>query len=258
MKNIYLVTRDDLTEANSAVFARLKRHLPAITSDPALADAIFVFGGDGTMLKAVRGLKDYGIPFCGFNFGHIGFLMNDPKVKILKEILVGSLDFITVRLLEADIYNAEGARLKSEFAFNDFYFERATTQTAKIRITVNGKVRFNPLICDGVIVATSAGSTAYTGAAGGIVVPVGTSSLVLTGISPALFHHWRSSQLHEDVHITLEAIETTQRPVRFIADNVEVPGVIRAEVRYTDMNVRLGFARSQNFQEKVFALQFNS
>ncbi|RMD60087.1 MAG: hypothetical protein D6828_00550, partial [Nitrospirae bacterium] len=220
------------------------------------AELIIVLGGDGGMLKAIRAYRDLNLPFAGLNYGHIGFLMNRASIQSVEEFLRDEMEIISVKTLEALIYDKNGTFMGIEYAFNDFYFERATTQVSKIRVTLNGKVRFDPLIGDGVIVCTSAGSTAYNASAGGIILPIGTNSMVLTGICPAVFQHWRTAQLPADSVVILEPIMIDERPVRFLADGIVKKGVAKAVIKYSDKIVKVAFARSQDFREKVFELQF--
>lgn len=257
----FLIARDGLAE-ESPLFSELEGykeylqdHADRVTS-AARAEGILVLGGDGTMLKAIRKHGRLGIPFYGVNFGHVGFLMNDLTKTVLLEIIEGQTQFIDARMLKADLYDMHGEIIRSELAFNDFYFERASIQTANIRVVVDGDVFFDPLICDGVIVATAAGSTAYNASARGEIIPIGTNSMILTGICPMRFYKWHSAQLPHDARVSLEALNITGRPVRFVVDGVHVRKVTRAEIAYSDRVVKIGFVISQNFREKVMKLQF--
>lgn len=255
MKNAYLVMQDELPKKN-AVIATLKNRM-TVVDDPCVAEGIVVLGGDGTMFRAIRAHKGCGVPFYGLNFGHLGFLMNEARLTVLKELYAGSVEFVSVRLLAGDLYDRTGKLVAQELVFNDFYFERASPQTANIRVAVDGVTLLDPLVADGVIVCTSSGSTAYNASADGVILPIGTNSMVLTGICPMLFHHWRTAQLSEGAVVTLEALDTEKRPVRFIADGLEVPEAVKALIRYSDSSVRLGFAKSYNYKQKVLDLQFN-
>ena len=140
-----------------------------------------------------------------------------------------------------------------------FYIERAGTQTAHLRVSVDGQIRFDPLICDGIIVSSPAGSPAYNAAASGAILPLDSRALVLTGICPAIFHKWRSGVLPENSTITIEALETEKRPVRFMTDGVEVTSSVhptKAIVKFTKNSIQLGFVDSQDFGQKVTDLQF--
>ncbi len=256
MKKVYLVAKEE----------KFSRQLPldefqlVLLDSPGQAESIFVLGGDGTMLSAIRNYFHFKIPFFGFNFGHLGFLMNKPTQEVLAEIINGNFQLITQRLLIGEMFDRrfDQKEEKSNFfllAFNDFYFERANSKTIRIRVSIDDKIQFDPLIGDGIIVCTPAGSTAYNASAGGKILPLETSALVLTGICPAVHHHWRSSILPPETTILLEAIDIKERPVRLIADGIQIKGGSKIQIRYSDVKVQLGFAQSQNFREKVLRLQ---
>jgi NAD+ kinase len=254
MKKFFLIRQSGISSDNM-IIAHLHKH-GVIVDNPARADCIIVLGGDGAMLKAIRTYRELDLVFAGFNYGHIGFLMNMVSIETLQEILNHQIEVINVNMLKASLYDSDGLPMGMEYSFNDFYFERATTQAAKFRITVNGKERFDSLTSDGAIVCTSAGSTAYNASAGGIILPIGTNSMVLTGVCPAVFQHWRTSQLSADSVVILEPLDTKLRPVRFLADGIEKEHVGKAVISYSDKIVRVAFSRSQNFREKVLELQF--
>jgi len=255
MKKFYLLAKELLLLDHPLV--RLLKERALITSNFKEADKILVMGGDGTMLTAIRNHQKEGLSFCGLNFGHIGFLMNEPTEQVLSEIIEGQTQTILVRLLKAQLYNQQGEELGEEVAFNEFYMEKTKPlQTAKIRVTVDNKIRFDPLICNGILVCTQAGSTAYNAAAGGEILPIEAEEMVLTGVAPAVFHRWRTSILPKDTEVTFEAVETAKRPVIFVADNKALPGVAKAVIRYSAKSVTLEFAKSQDFKEKVLKLKF--
>jgi NAD+ kinase len=256
MKKIHLVNHACIPE-DEPVFRFIFRNV-AMVKTPREADMVLVLGGDGAMLQAIRRCQRDCLTFAGLNYGHIGFLMNRADTETLEEILQDQAAVVQVKLLQAVCYDAAGTRIGREFAFNDFCFERDSTQTARLRVSVNGKHRFDPLVADGVLVSSSAGSTAYNASAGGAILPIGTNSMVLTGICPAVFHYWHTAQLAADSVVVLEPIDTDRRPVRFVADGIVKEGVARVEIRYGNREVSLVFAHSQNIREKVMNLQFYS
>lgn len=255
MLKAVLVSRQGLP-ASSSLVKKIKSKIE-IVGNSQNADLILVLGGDGTMLTAIKKYYPLHIPFVGFNFGHLGFLLNEARVDIVDEIISGNFDTVENRLLKAQLFNGT-RKLRTELAFNDFYFERSTPQTCRIEIAVNGKIRFEKLVCDGVIVATPAGSTSYNASAGGKILPIDSRHLILTGICPALFHNWRSAQLSHNSTISLTALDTDRRPVVFMADGQEIPEVTRAEISYSPQKVKLLFAHSQDFREKFLRLQFST
>lgn len=224
------------------------------------AEAILVLGGDGAMLHAVSMYYKYGLPFIGFNFGTEGFLLNEPNDMILNEIIDGNFKAIESRLLQAETYNKVGERIGTELAFNDFYFFReAKGCSCHLRVWING----HPLLWDdrylsgdGIIVCTPAGSTAYSRAAGGEILTVGTNNFIVTGISPHTRPRWNTSCLPDSYTVTIQAIDTEIRPVYFVVDGREIVDVHKAVIQYSDKSVKLVFAGSQDYSEKVRRLQF--
>lgn len=255
MPKAILVTRRGLPK-NSQLVKQIKSRFDTVT-EPKKAEIIIVIGGDGAMLNAINSYYKLKIPFVGFNFGHLGFLLNEAKIGVLEEILAQKFDTVESNLLEAKLYS-DTKKLSKVLAFNDFYFERQTPQTARIEISVNGTVRFEKLVCDGVIIASPAGSTAYNASAGGKILPIDSKHMVLTGICPALFHNWRSAQLSHNSTITLTALDTQRRPVVFMADGQKIPKITKAEVSYSKQKVKILFAKSQDFREKFLRLQFST
>jgi len=254
--NVFLVNEAGLNVSDPVL--RFITENAAFVDTPQAAEMVIVLGGDGSMLSAIRNYPYNRLTFTGLNYGHLGFLMNKACMETIEEILLGKTSLVSVNILQATMFDDSGNEIGTEFAFNDFCFERSSTQTAKISVSVNGTIRFNPLIGDGVIVSSSAGSTAYNASAGGAIIPIGTNSMVLTGICPAVFHYWRTSQLSSDSTVILEPRETAKRPVRFVADGRAKHGVAKAEISYGRRVVRLAFARSQDFRKKVMDLQFYS
>lgn len=222
-----------------------------VTDNLSEAKGILVLGGDGRMLQAIQLFHQSRKPFIGLNFGHLGFLMSEPNEDVIKEIVGGEINYINVEMLAVFLPGGE-----RRLAFNDVWMEKASKNPVRIRISINGTVWFDPLCADGAIVATPAGSTAYSGSSGGVVVPIDTEGIVLTGISPMLFHYWRSSLLSKKSVIRFEAQETLKRPVRLCIDNrEEILGVEDVQIRCSNEFVELGFAKSQDFQQKVLELQ---
>ena len=258
MKNVFLITKDGIRPDDTLIGWINERFKVVEKQNVPDTEGILVVGGDGTMLHAVQEHSGWGKPFFGLNRGTVGFLMSDPTEEALDQIAQGEVEVIRPKLLQAVLYGQNGESLGMLTPFNDFYVERTGEETAKIRVTIDGKVRFDPLISDGIIVCAPAGSTAYNAAAGGQVLPLDSRTMVLTGICPMMFHHWRSSILSESTVVILEALETDKRPVRFLADGVKTPvstKVAKAVVRMSGAEVQIGFAASQNFREKVLNLQ---
>lgn len=253
MKKVYLVCEDSLRN----VFKLANLPWDQI-SEPTEAEAIVVIGGDGAMLHAIKKYRDFNLPFIGLHKGgpsSIGFIMNDPNQENLDELRLDKIQFIESRFLTARLF--EGQHIKTVYAFNDMNFERATTQVLKINVSVNQEVYFQPIQCDGILVASAAGSTAYNANASGAILPVDSNNLVLTAVAPQRCFGWNTSVLSEDDVISLELADPDKRPARFVADGVaQGCEFTRAEVYLSSKTVRIGFAASSNFRKKVMDLQF--
>lgn len=249
MKKIYLMMKKGISVSQDVISFLEKKF--EIVNNPADSEIIIVCGGDGMMFRASRRYGKLGAPFFGLNYGHIGFLMNKADIQVLNELLADEVEIITQKMLKAILYDKNGKEITTAYAFNDFYFERASLRTVRIRISVNGISFFDPLICDGVVVATAAGSTAYNASAGGIILLVGANSMVLTGICPLIFHHWRTSELAAESKITLEIVDAKRRPAVFVAEGEAIREAIKAEISYSDKIIRLIFAKSENFRGKI-------
>jgi NAD+ kinase len=232
-----------------------------LVKNPSQAEYVFVFGGDGRMIKTVRTYWDAetsnggSLKFFGLNYGHVGFLLNEPDIGVFEELLAGKIVPVEARLLHAFLYDKGGSLVSEEYALNDFYFERATKETAKIRVAVNGTIYRERLVCDGMIVASPVGSTAYNAAAKGPILPISANTMVLTGICPSIFANWHNAILPEDAKVILEAVETKESPIRFLAEGAEVPDVVRVEIELSLETVTLVFAKSQDFNKKNLRLQ---
>jgi NAD+ kinase len=250
-------TDREFTAAKMMIVEELRK-AKMLTMDPNKADLILVLGGDGTMLMTIRQYGVCGKPFCGLNFGHIGFLMNEYLINTIKLTTSNTLTYITVPLLEAKLFNRKDKEIGVAYAFNDIYLERSSTNTAKVKVTIGKEIYFDPLICDGVIVSSAAGSTGYNASAGGVIVPIETNSLIITGICPSIFHRWKSSQLSPESRVILSAQELDKRPVRLVADGDEFAEAVKAEIYYSDKKVSLAFIATQDFRRKVLDLQFRN
>ena len=249
MKKIFLVTSDQFAASREIMIYLQSRF--AVIDDPEAADIIFALGGDGTMLSAIRAHWRLGKPFCGINFGHIGFLLNSNEPKILEEIAEGDYESVENRMLAAQVFRENDNW--QEYALNDFYF-RGDYGMAKIKVAVDGQ--YETLACDGVIVSSAAGSTAYNAASHGAILPIGTANMVLTGISTAVYHGFRTAQLSAETKITLEPTETDKRATSFYADGIRMRGIVKAQMTLSQKKVYLLYAKSENYRQKVQSLQF--
>lgn len=205
---------------------------------PESADAIVALGGDGFMLQTLHGLMDRRriVPVFGMNLGTVGFLMNGYHPDALVE-RIGKAKPFTLHPLYMDAETVAGERVRSP-AINEVSLLRETRQAAKIEIAIDGRVRMSDLACDGVLVATPAGSTAYNLSAHGPILPLQSDLLALTPISPFRPRRWRGALIPAGAEIEFRVLEAAKRPVSAVADQVEVRDVARVKVA-TDRSIKL-------------------
>ncbi len=224
---------------------------------PDRAEVVVALGGDGMMLETQHRLLGRNLPVYGMNCGSVGFLMNEFR----EDDLPARLAAAQATLLHPLRMRAfSGAAEPSEaLAINEVSLLRETRQAAKIRIVVDGKERLAELICDGVLVSTPAGSTAYNLSAHGPIVPLGANLLPLTPISAFRPRRWRGALLPAEAEVVFEVLEHEKRPVSATADYTEVRDVRRVEVR-EDLGVSLTmlFDPDHGLSERIIAEQFTA
>lgn len=194
------------------------------------ADAVIVLGGDGHMLQVLHQLLESrrDIPAYGMNRGTIGFLMNSWDVHDLPRRLQRAKSF-SVRPLTTDITTISGQKFILP-AINEVSLLRETRQAAKLEISVNGRAVIPELICDGILVSTPAGSTAYNLSANGPILPLDSSLLALTPISPFRPRRWKGAILPDRYVIRIKILEASKRPVSAVADQREIRDIAQVEV----------------------------
>jgi NAD+ kinase len=194
------------------------------------ADAVIVLGGDGHMLQVLHQLLESrrDIPAYGMNRGTIGFLMNSWDVHDLARRLQRAKSF-SVRPLTTDITTISGQKFVLP-AINEVSLLRETRQAAKLEISVNGRAVIPELICDGILVSTPAGSTAYNLSANGPILPLDSSLLALTPISPFRPRRWKGAILPDRYVIRIKILEASKRPVSAVADQREIRDIAHVEV----------------------------
>jgi NAD+ kinase len=199
-------------------------------ADAESAETLVVLGGDGFMLHTLHSMLESGRPrpVFGMNRGTVGFLMNDWRLDRLAE-RINSAKAIRVAPLTMTATTVGGETAVSA-AINEVSLLRETRQTAKIEVSVNGRVALPELACDGVLVATPAGSTAYNLSAGGPILPLAAKMLALTPISPFRPRRWSGAILPDDTCVCLRVHEPQNRPVSAVADQVEVRDVAQVDV----------------------------
>jgi NAD+ kinase len=189
------------------------------------ADMVVALGGDGFMLQTLHAMLEARriLPVFGMNLGTVGFLMNEWRAKGLDQRIENAKHF-NVSPLRMEAETIEGQRITLP-AINEVSLLRETRQTAKLEVTVNDRVVIPELVCDGVLVATPAGSTAYNLSAHGPILPLGSALLALTPISPFRPRRWRGAILPETATVQFRVLDAVKRPVSAVADQREVRDV---------------------------------
>ncbi|MFN3448745.1 MAG: NAD kinase [Roseococcus sp.] len=221
---------------------------------PAEAEVIVALGGDGMMLETQHRFLGRNPPVYGMNRGSVGFLMNDYREEDLPARLAAA-QAARVHPLRMRAHSATGTH--AALAINEVSLLRETRQAAKLRIIVDGKVRLPELICDGVLVSTPAGSTAYNLSAHGPIVPLDAKLLPLTPISAFRPRRWRGALLPSTARVVFEVLEAEKRPVSATADYTEVRDVRRVEVREDpSITLTMLFDPDHSLSERIIAEQF--
>ena len=225
--------------------------------DPDQADVVVALGGDGFMLETLHAVMDRRAPVFGMNQGSLGFLMNDYEEEGLLERLA-TAGRTVIHPLQMDAWT-EAGQVHSGLAINEVSLLRQTRQSAKLKISVDGRVRLEELSCDGCLLSTAAGSTAYNLSAHGPIIPLDSRVLALTPISAFRPRRWRGALLPHQAKVCFEVLEADKRPVSATADNFEVRRVARVEVRERrDIALTMLFDAGRSFEERVLAEQFAS
>lgn len=233
------------------------KHLAALYGNVALddADVIVALGGDGFMLQMLHDEMNTGRLVYGMNRGTIGFLMNDYDDKDLLGRIDAAVENI-IHPLEMKATNAYGDELTA-LAINEVSLLRQSYQAAKIKVYVDDKPRLEELICDGVMVATPAGSTAYNLSAHGPILPLDARLLAMTPVSPFRPRRWRGALLPDNAHVKFEIAEPEKRPVNAVADHLEVKTVTSVEICQSENNTtRILTDSSHSWNDRILAEQF--
>jgi NAD+ kinase len=251
-KNIAFVA-SEMKEAETA-----RRELVARYGDtpPERADVIVALGGDGLMLQTMHRYLNSRIPIYGMNRGSVGFLLNDYREdKLLERLEKAEINVLhPLRMTAYDRQNAEHRAL----AINEVSLFRQIYQAAKLRISVDGRVRLDELICDGILLSTPAGSTAYNLSAHGPILPINAPLTVLTPISPFRPRRWRGAILPNEAIVLIEVLEPEKRPVSAVADNTEFRDVIAVEIREaSDVDIFMMFDPGHSLAERILREQFD-
>ena len=220
-----------------------------------LSDVIIAIGGDGMLLKALRNSIEKNKPVFGLNKGNVGFLMNElsfdnleNRIQTARKVKMHPL-FMSAHKINGNIF--------TELAVNEVSILRQTHQAAHLKITVDKKERLNELVCDGILVSTPIGSTAYNLSARGPIIPLNANILALTPISSFRPRRWRGALLPQRVKIRIEVLNFNTRPVSATADNVEARDIKYIEIS-TDKTKKLTILHDSNhsLDERIMKEQF--
>ncbi|WP_306257569.1 NAD kinase [Pararhizobium sp. IMCC21322] len=231
----------------------LQKHYKSVP--PEEADVIVVLGGDGSMLKALHTYMNSGKMLYGLNRGSIGFLMNEFAAEKLDERIEKAVStFINPLVMEVTL---PGGEVERAYALNEVSLLRQSYQAAKLQISVDERIRLPELICDGILLATPQGSTAYNLSAHGPILPINAPLLALTPISPFRPRRWRGALLPNRAKLTIDVLDPARRPVNAVADHTEFKSVKRV-VAWEDNTSRCGilFDPDHSWDERILAEQF--
>ena len=220
------------------------------------ADVIVALGGDGFMLGTLHDTMNRCLPVYGMNFGKVGFLMNDfldegliQRLSLAEETIINPLS-MTANCLDGSIQTA--------LAINEVSLLRSSSQAAKLRISIDGKERMEELVCDGALVSTPAGSTAYNYSAHGPILPINADILALTAMAAYRPRRWRGAVLNSEATILFETLEIEKRPVSAVADSVEVENVLSVVIKSNkEIKHRLLFDPGHGLEERLISEQFS-
>lgn len=219
------------------------------------ADVIVVLGGDGTMLRALHKFTDVNLPIFGLNLGTLGFLLNEYKQKDLKARIEAAqaYEIHPLRMETTDI----NGNTYEKIAYNEVSLLRETHSSAKIMVFVNDEVRLPLLVCDGIMLSTAVGSTAYNSSAMGPIIPLSSNVLPLTPISAFRPRRWPGALLPNTSKVRFEIIRPHDRPVSVSADSAEIRDVAAVEIwEARNLSSTLLFDADNHLEERIYQEQF--
>lgn len=221
------------------------------------ADLVVAIGGDGFLLQALHQILEThrGVPVFGMNLGTVGFLMNEWRLGGLDRRLERARPF-KVSPLEMTATTIDGETIQRP-AINEVSLLRETRQTAKLEVTVNDRKVLPELVCDGILAATPAGSTAYNLSANGPILPLGSSLIALTPISAFRPRRWRGAILPDRAHISIKVLEADKRPVSAVADQREIRDVAQVDIAIDSVrSLTLMFDPEHALDDRITMEQF--
>ncbi|MEL6436222.1 MAG: NAD kinase [Pseudomonadota bacterium] len=246
----FLSSGTDTADQSARALAKLYGQSP-----PESADVIVALGGDGFMLQTIQRFMNTGKSIYGMNRGTVGFLMNEFREDQLMERISDAQQEI-IRPLKMRAVASDGT-VTEALAINEVSLFRQSYQAARLAIDVDGKKRLEDLVCDGVMVATPAGSTAYNLSAQGPIIPIDAPLLALTPVSPFRPRRWRGALLPNHVQVRIEVLEGDKRPVNAVADHTEVKSVASVDIWESREDTgTILFDASHSWDERILTEQF--
>ena len=219
------------------------------------ADAIVVLGGDGFMLDILKQYQDLDLPFYGINKGTVGFLMNQNQNENLLNKLNQAEETI-IHPLKMHAKKIDGSE-EDHLAINEISILRSGSQAAKLKIVVDNLVRLEELVCDGALVSTPAGSTAYNYSAHGPILPIDSNILALTAMAAFRPRRWRGALIPSNANIEFFIKDSNKRPVSAYADSKEVKNISSVKIESEDdVYYKLLFDKGHGLQERILREQF--
>lgn len=219
------------------------------------AKVLVALGGDGFILQTIHDQMHRNLSIYGMNLGSVGFLMNEFVEEGLLE-RIDKAEPAKIHPLRMRVKTGSGA-MEEALAINEVSLLRETRQAAKLKITVDGKVRMEELICDGILVSSPAGSTAYNLSAHGPILPIDSMLLAMTPISAFRPRRWRGALLPHNAKVRFEVLESEKRPVSAVADNKEVRNVLRVDIEEDrKITITILFDQGRNLNERILNEQF--
>lgn len=250
MKIHFVASKTD--EAQTALAALRERHGDTPIDEAAM---IVALGGDGFMLQTLHRHGTRGLPVYGMKFGSVGFLMNQYRPEELLDRLARAQS-TPLRPLVMDAHTESGSSVNA-LAFNEVSLLRQTKQATHVRVCLNGAIKLEELVCDGILVSTPAGSTAYNLSAHGPILPLGSNVLAMTPISPFRPRRWRGAILPAATEVKFEILDPYKRPVSVTADSYEVRDIVEVSIRESlERTANLLFDPEHNLEDRILNEQF--
>ena len=254
------VVKDD---RNDKAVAWAKLFAPYAVGNPDDADLIVVLGGDGSMLHAIQTHWRRRVPFLGVNAGHLGFLLNDPRGLVddgeqVAQLLRGDLVLHHLPMLHVEHQRKDGT-WGAGLTFNDAWIERSTGQSAWLEVKVDDKVRLQKLVCDGVLVSTAAGSTAYARSMGAQPLLLDTPAWLVVGSNVMDPIHWKSALVGKNSVVEIRSLHVEKRPLMGFLHGSALGEVVALRARMSRAaSVELAFVEAHDMAEKIARIQFPS